>query len=43
MKERSPILRLLLMGAGPRLLGAAFIVLLLWTAFFWATSTPGAL
>lgn len=36
-------LRLLLIGAGPRLLGAAVIVALLWLGFFWATRTPGAL
>ena len=34
-------IRLLTLGAGPRLLGAALIVAALWGAFFWATSTPG--
>ena len=43
MKERPSTLRLLLLGAGPRLIGAALIVALLWAGFFWATSTPGAL
>ena len=37
----APSLRLLPLGAGPRLLGAALIVAALWGAFFWATSTPG--
>lgn len=35
--------RLLLLGAGPRLIGAALIVAALWAGFFWATSAPGAL
>ena len=34
-------IRLLPLGAGPRLLGAALIAAALWGAFFWATSTPG--
>ena len=34
-------IRLLSLGAGPRLLGAALIVAALWGAFFWATSMPG--
>ena len=34
-------LRLLPLGAGPRLAGAALIVAALWAGFFWATSTPG--
>lgn len=34
-------IRLLLLGAGARLLGAALIVAALWGAFFLATSTPG--
>ena len=34
---------LLLLGAGPRLAGAALIVAVLWAGFFWATSTPGRL
>ncbi|MCR9086868.1 MAG: hypothetical protein NXH97_09010 [Rhodobacteraceae bacterium] len=37
------LLRLLLLGAGPRLAGAAIVVALLWSAFFWATSTPVSL
>ena len=42
MKARhTPSIRLLPLGAGPRLLGAALIVAVLWGAFFWATSTPG--
>ncbi|MET1414437.1 hypothetical protein ABVF61_19355 [Roseibium sp. HPY-6] len=36
-------LRLLLVGAGARLVAALFVVAALWAAFFWATSTPGAL
>ena len=39
--RRTPSLRLLPLGAGPRLAGAALIVAALWGAFFWATSTPG--
>lgn len=35
--------RLLLVGALPRLTVASLIVALLWLGFFWATSTPGAL
>ena len=38
-----PALRLLLLGARSRLIGAALIVAVLWAGFFWATSTPGAL
>lgn len=38
---RSTIPRLLLVGAGPRLLGAAVVAALLWAGFFWATATPG--
>lgn len=34
-------LRLLLIGAGPRLLGAAAIVAALWAAFYWATGNLG--
>ena len=33
--------RLLPLGAGPRLVGAALIAAALWAAFFWATSAPG--
>ncbi|MEL7254515.1 MAG: hypothetical protein AAFZ04_10670 [Pseudomonadota bacterium] len=40
--QKAPF-RLLLIGAGPRLLMAAAIVALLWLGFFWATATPGAL
>lgn len=43
MKPRQHALRLLLVGAGPRLLGAAIIAAVLWAGFFWATSTPGGL
>ncbi len=43
MIERWTMLRLLLVGAGARLAGAALIVAALWAGFFWATSTPGAL
>lgn len=32
---------LLLLGAGPRLLGALVLVALLWLAFFWAITPPG--
>ncbi|MDE0046388.1 MAG: hypothetical protein OXU19_11090 [bacterium] len=38
---RTVPLRLLPLGAGSRLLGAALIVAVLWGAFLWATSTPG--
>ena len=34
-------IRLLSLGAGHRLLGAALIVAALWGAFSWATSTLG--
>ncbi len=34
-------IRLLPLGAGFRLLGAALIVAALWGAYLWATSTPG--
>lgn len=33
--------RLLLLGAGPRLLGAVVIMLLLWSGFLWATAPLG--
>ena len=39
--RRTASLRLLPLGAGPRLAGAALIVAALWAGFFWATSTPG--
>ena len=42
MTSWRPALRLLLLGAGPRLAGAAVIVALLWLGFVWATSSPGA-
>lgn len=35
-------IRLLLLGAGPRLAGAAVVIAVLWAGFFWATTTPGA-
>lgn len=41
MKAHRSMIGLLLLGAGPRLGGAALIVAALWAAFFWATSTPG--
>ena len=37
------MIRLLLVGATPRLAGALVIVALLWAGFLWATSTTGAL
>lgn len=43
MIARRARIRLLLLGAGPRLAGAAVIATALWAGFFWATSTPGAL
>ena len=42
-QQHSPWFRLLLIGAVPRLAGAALIVAALWAGFFWATSTPGGL
>ncbi len=36
-------LRLLLVGAAPRVGIALLVVGLLWAGFFWATATPGAL
>lgn len=36
-----PWLRLLAVGAGLRLGGAALVAAALWAGFFWATSTPG--
>ncbi len=41
--DRSSLKGLLLLGAGPRLLGAAVLVALIWAGFLWATATPGAL
>ena len=43
MKLQRSMVGLLLLGAGPRLIGALLIVAALWAGFFWATSTPGAL
>lgn len=43
MSNRRPALRLLLLGSGPRLVGAALIVAVLWAGFFWATLSPGTL
>ena len=42
MKLPKSEIRLLLLGAGPRLAGAALIVALLWLGYFWATSSMGA-
>jgi hypothetical protein len=43
MRARSSVIHLLLLGAGPRLAGAALIVAVIWAGFFWATTAPGAL
>ena len=43
MNNQSLMIRLLLLGAGPRVAFAALIVAALWAGFFWATSKPGAL
>ena len=43
MLNRQSAVRLLLLGAAPRLVGAVLIVALLWAGFFWATATPGAI
>ena len=43
MRVRKTEIRLLLLGAGPRLAGAALIVAVLWAGFVWATSSPGGL
>ncbi|MEM7194326.1 MAG: hypothetical protein AAF402_05195 [Pseudomonadota bacterium] len=43
MKNRKMTLRLLLIGAGPRLAGVIVLAALLWAGFFWATTSPGAL
>ena len=40
-KRYVPWFRLLAVGAGLRLAGAALMVAALWAGFFWATSTPG--
>jgi hypothetical protein len=42
MTGMRPMVRMLVLGAGLRLAGAALVVALLWAGFFWATSTPGA-
>ena len=39
--RHTPSIRLLPLGAVPRLLGATLIVAALWGVFLWATSTPG--
>ena len=38
MTEQQPMLRLLFLGVGPRLVAAAVVVALLWLGFFWATA-----
>ncbi len=43
MISKQAVLHLLLMGAGSRLFVASFVILLLWAAFFWSTSSLGAL
>ena len=43
MSKDSAMLRLLLVGVGPRIAGALLVVALIWAGFFWATSSPGAL
>ena len=40
-RRRTTSIRLLSLGVGHRLLGAALIVAALWGAFFLTTSTPG--
>lgn len=40
---RSNGISLIMLGAGPRIAIAAFLVAALWGLFFWATSTPGGL
>lgn len=37
MTLRLTMLRLLLLGAGPRLAASALIAAVLWAGFFWAT------
>lgn len=41
MKLDTAAMRLLLVGAGPRLAVACLIVAGLWLGFFWATTVPG--
>ena len=43
MSKAGNNVRLLLVGTGPRLLGAVVVVVLMWIGFLWATSTPGGL
>lgn len=43
MRVRKTEIRLLLLGALPRLAGATLIVAALWAGFLWATSPPGGL
>ncbi len=43
MKPFQSFHRILLIGAGPRLVVAGVIVALLWLGFLWATTTLGAL
>ena len=38
---RTPSIRLLALGAGPRLVVAALILVVLWGALFWAMSVWG--
>lgn len=42
-RSAAPGVRLLLLGAGARLLGAGLVVAAIWSGFFWATSAPGGL
>ncbi len=37
-----PFVRLLMMGAAPRLAISLLIIALLWAGFFWATAPAGA-
>ena len=39
--RRGQRLRLLILGAGPRLVGASLVVAALRAGFYWATSMPG--
>ncbi|MEM8787109.1 MAG: hypothetical protein AAGE76_02505 [Pseudomonadota bacterium] len=43
MRTRDKVLSLVLVGAAPRLVGAALVVALLWAGLLWATSSPGPL
>ena len=42
MKRENVSLRLLLIGAGPRLAVACLVVAVLWLGFLWATTKFGA-